>query len=48
MAATGLITGVFEVTQAGGSLGIIIASSVLSWTGLTLYWVMAIWKDTDI
>ena len=45
MAATGLITGVFEVTQAGGSLGIIIASSVLSWTGLTLCWAMAIGKD---
>lgn len=33
VAATGLVTGVFDVTQAGASFGIIIAGSILIWVG---------------
>ena len=33
IAATGLVTGVFDITQAGASFGIIIAGMTLIWLG---------------
>ena len=33
VAATGLVTGVFDITQAGASFGIIIAGMTLIWLG---------------